>query len=135
MISSKEKILNSSIRFIERILTGTTTPGQSESGDNGNKHCAELQDWSLIIKCSFLSYPGHLLGVGEFTSLRRCSRCILQSSSSELKERWVNWMLSKYYWPSFSSWRHMLYDIKNIKKNALIESVLKEFVVFFIFFF
>ena len=41
-------------------LTGTTTPGQSEHGSNGNErvtlYSQELQNWSLTTRGSLVSY-------------------------------------------------------------------------------
>ena len=43
-------------------VTGTNTLGQSELGSNDNKwgtpHTPDLQDWSLTIRCSLMSYRG-----------------------------------------------------------------------------
>ena len=57
---------------------GTTTPGHSEPGGNGDEgvfqHSPKLQDWSFTIRCSFVSYQGHLEGL---TPQQRCSWCIV----------------------------------------------------------
>ena len=43
-------------------ISRTTTPCQSESGSNGSEEVLlTLQIWSLTIKCSLVSYPGHSL--------------------------------------------------------------------------
>ena len=52
-----------SIQTIDGTLTGTTTSNQSRSGSNGYKEIRgtspELQNGSLTIKCSLVSYPEH----------------------------------------------------------------------------
>ena len=44
--------------------TSTTTPGQSGPGSHGNEGCTphspDLQNWSLTIRYSLVSYPEHL---------------------------------------------------------------------------
>ena len=49
----------------DRVLTGTTTMGQSGPGSNGNEeetqHSLDLPNWSLTIWCSVVSYSGHPL--------------------------------------------------------------------------
>ena len=64
-----KKFLNSYIWPIDWILTGTTTLGQSGPGGNGNEGVPNiLQSWILSIRCNLMSYLGHTLGWGSFTS-------------------------------------------------------------------
>ena len=74
-------MLNSSIGPIDWTLLVTTTPGQSGPRSNSNKEVLCISQSSNIIEASSLdclvSYSGHSLGQG-FTSLQRCSWCILQ---------------------------------------------------------
>ena len=62
-------------------LSGTTTPGQSGSGSDGNKGVLRILQSPSITGTSpsdcLGSYPGHSLG-GGFTLLQRNSYCILQ---------------------------------------------------------
>ena len=56
---------SSSVWTIDWILTNTSTPTQSKPRSNCNKssiqpHSLELQDWTLIIRCSLMSYPGYV---------------------------------------------------------------------------
>ena len=52
-------------------LTSTTTLRQSGPGSNGNEgvnpQSIDLYDRSLIMKCSFVSFPGYSLG-GTYSS-------------------------------------------------------------------
>ena len=73
-------ILNRSIWTIDWTLTNTTTPSQSQW--RCTRHFPEIQNWSLIIRCSLLSYPWHLiffffLWWGNLTSLQSYSQRIL----------------------------------------------------------
>ena len=56
----------SSIWPIDRTLSSTTNPGQSEPGSDGNKEVLHIPQSSSITGASssdcFVSYPGHLLG-------------------------------------------------------------------------
>ena len=73
----------SSIWPIDRTLSGTTTPGQSGPGSNGNEGVLHIPQSFSITGTSpsdcLVSYPGHLLG--GLTLLQRCSRCILPPTS------------------------------------------------------
>ena len=57
---------NSSIRLIYRILSGTTTLGQSGPGSEGNEGALRIPQSSIITGASLsdclMSYLGHLLG-------------------------------------------------------------------------
>ena len=59
---------NSSIWSIDGTLSGATTPGQSESGSDGNERILCIPQSSSIVEASpadcLLSYPGHL-SVGD----------------------------------------------------------------------
>ena len=77
----------SSISPIDRMLSGATSPSQSGPGTNGNEgilHIPKSSKAKASPSDAFLSFPGHLLGVGFFTPLQRCSRCILQSQPTGL---------------------------------------------------
>ena len=71
----------SSIRLIDRILSGVTTPGQSGTGCDGNEGVLHIPQSSSITGITssdcFVSYPKYLFG-GSLTPLQRCSWCILQ---------------------------------------------------------
>ena len=57
--------LNSSIRPIDRTLTGVTIPGQSETGSNVNVRKLKISQMSRTGASpsdSLVSYPGKLLG-------------------------------------------------------------------------
>ena len=74
---------------IDRAQLGATTPGQSGPESNGNEEVLHISQGPSITGTSpsdcFVSYPGHTLGC--FTSLQRCSQCILQpQSTGQLKE-------------------------------------------------
>ena len=48
---------------MDRILSGTTTSGQSETGSNRNENILtwqspDLQDWRFTTTCSLVSYVG-----------------------------------------------------------------------------
>ena len=54
-------------------LTGTITLAQSGLRSNENRMKGysifpKLQDWSLTIRCSLASYPGHSFGKGSYLS-------------------------------------------------------------------
>ena len=84
-------------------LSGTTTPGQSGPGSNGNEGVLHIPQSSGITRTSpsncLVPYPGHLLGVGSY-------------SSSELQSVYfsapANWAIEFWYlkttirqgWPS-----------------------------------
>ena len=54
-----------------RILSGTTTPGQSGSGSIGNEGVLHIPQSSKIGASpsdGFVSYPGHWLGWGSYPS-------------------------------------------------------------------
>ena len=59
---------NSSIRPIDKTLSGATTPGQSESGSNGNEGVLCIPQSSSITEDSpsdcLMSYRGHSLAGG-----------------------------------------------------------------------
>ena len=78
--SVKQKYVISSIKPIDRALSGATTPGHSGPGSNGNKGVLRISQGSSITGTSLLdclvSYPGHSLG-GGLTAWQRCSQCIL----------------------------------------------------------
>ena len=53
-------ILNRFIWPIDGALTNATTPGQSESGSNGNEEVLYTpQNWSLTIRYSLVSYSDY----------------------------------------------------------------------------
>ena len=85
------KWLNSSIRPMDGTLTGTTTPGQSGHRSNDNKGALHiLQDWSLTIRCSLVSYPRHSVG-GEKVFLPLCRDAVsIFYSPSQLSWYMVN---------------------------------------------
>ena len=64
-----QKICTRSIWPRDETLTATTTPGQSKSGNYGNKRVHHISQifWTrdLAIRCSLLSYPKHLSFDGE----------------------------------------------------------------------
>ena len=79
----------SSIWHIDRALSGTTTPGQSESGSNGNKrvlHISLISKVGASLSDGLTSYLGHLLGVG----LVNWSRVILCIEVKELHSLYVH---------------------------------------------
>ena len=74
----------SSIRPIDRTLSGATTLGWSGPGSNGNKGVLRIPQSSYIIETSqsdcLVSYPGHSFwGQGILMPLQRSIWCILQS--------------------------------------------------------
>ena len=70
-----------SIRPIDKTLSGATTPGQSGSGSDGNEGVLHVSQSSSITRNlpsdRLVLYPGHSL-VASLTPLKRSSRCILQ---------------------------------------------------------
>ena len=75
-------ILSSSIRLIDRILSGATTPGQSRTGSDGNERVLRIPKSSCITRTPPSDYchiQGARCGGGGLTPLQSCSRCILQS--------------------------------------------------------
>ena len=60
----------SSICSIDRALSGATTPGKSEHGDDGNEDVLCIPLSSSITGTSssdcLVSYPGHSLGEGSY---------------------------------------------------------------------
>ena len=76
---------NSSIKLMDRTLSGSTIPGQSAAGSNGNEEelCfPQISRISVASSDCLVSYPGHVRGC--LTSLQRCSQCILQTQPSGL---------------------------------------------------
>ena len=72
--------LNSLILPIDGALTGTTTPGQSEPGSNGNKGVLYILESSRVEASpsdGLVSYPGYSLWKGSLIPLQRWSQCIL----------------------------------------------------------
>ena len=73
---------NSSIWLIDGTLSGASTPGQSGPGSEGNEGVHRILQNSSItgawLSDYLVSYPRHLLGLGDITSLQRCFWCILQ---------------------------------------------------------
>ena len=62
---------NSSIWFIDRILLGATTLGQSGPRNDGNEEVHSMLQISRAGTSPsdhLVSYPGHLLGVGSYPS-------------------------------------------------------------------
>ena len=68
---------NSSIRLIDRILSGVTTPGQNGPGSNGNEGLLHIPLSSSITGASssdcFVSYPGHSFRGGSYPSAEKQS--------------------------------------------------------------
>ena len=89
---------NSSIWPIDRSLSGATTPGQSgpESDSNEEILCIPQSSFTTGVSSSdcFMSYTERSLGVG-LTSLKRCSRCILQPQPTGLYFI-MRWCCDKY---------------------------------------
>ena len=79
--------MKSSIWAIDGTLTGTTTPGQSQSGSNGNKRVLHIS-WSSRTGVPqsdyFGSYPWQALEWGCLSPLLEYSRCILQPQPTRL---------------------------------------------------
>ena len=81
---------NSSIRPIDRTLSGATTPDQSGPGSEGNEGVLRIPQSSSITGASasdgLVSYPGHLLvesflrrdTVGVFYSPSRLGHCLME---------------------------------------------------------
>ena len=71
-----------SIWSIDRILSGTITPGQSGPGSDDNEGVLHIPQISSITGTSpshcLVLYPRHSLEGGALTPLQRCSRYILQ---------------------------------------------------------
>ena len=68
---------------IDRTLSGSTTPGQSGPGTDGDEGALCILQSSNITEASpsdcLVSYSGHsLVVVGSLTLLQRCSQCILK---------------------------------------------------------
>ena len=65
---------NSSIRPINRTLSGVTTPSQSGPGSNGNEGVLHIPQSSSIIGTlpsdCLVSYPGHLLREGSYPTAK-----------------------------------------------------------------
>ena len=55
-----ESFSNKSPCPIDETFTGTTPPEEIESDKNCNAHSPDLQNWSFTIRCSLVSYPGHI---------------------------------------------------------------------------
>ena len=76
---------NSSIHPIARTLSGVTTQGQSETGNNGNKEVLCIPQSSSITGTSpsvFNVISRTLIRIGCLTPLQRCSWYILQPQPS-----------------------------------------------------
>ena len=75
----------SSIKPIDRALSGATTPGQSGPGSNSNEGVLHILQSSSITGTSpsdcLVPYSGH--SWGGLTPLQKCSRCILQPQPTE----------------------------------------------------
>ena len=66
---------------IDKILTGTTSLGQSEPVSNGNEevlHIPQRSRTGVKLSDGLVSYPGHLLGVGFYPHQQKCSQHTLQ---------------------------------------------------------
>ena len=75
------KWLNSSIWFIDGILTGTTTPRQSGSGSNSNQGVFYILKSSKTWASSSDGVQCHTQDTGWdtcLTPLQKCSQCVLQ---------------------------------------------------------
>ena len=61
---------NSSVWYIDRALSGVTTPGQSDPRGNGNERVLRITQRFSVAGASpsdcFVSYPGHSLGGGSY---------------------------------------------------------------------
>ena len=57
------------------MFTSTIIPSRNEPRSNGNERVfhtgLDLQNWKLIIRYSFVSYPGHFLLVGGGLTLQQ----------------------------------------------------------------
>ena len=82
------KGLNSSTWLIDKTPTGTTTPGQSGPGSNGNEeafHIPQSSKTGASPSYGLVSYPRHTLrGWGCLTSEQRCNQHILQPQPNGL---------------------------------------------------
>ena len=71
-------MLNSSIRPIDKILSGATNPGQSEPRSNDIEevlHIPQIYKAGASSSDGLMSYLGHLLvWQGRLTPLKRCSQ-------------------------------------------------------------
>ena len=76
---------HSSIWSINRTLLGTTTPGQSGSGSNGNEGVLQIPQSFRIGTSSdgLVSYPGHTLAEGFYLSEE------MESVYSKIPADWV----------------------------------------------
>ena len=74
---------NSSIKPIDRTLSGATTPGHSEPESDGNEGALRIPHNTHVTETShcFGSYTEHSWG-SVLLPLQRCSRCILQPQPS-----------------------------------------------------
>ena len=70
-------IFNRSIWLIEVTQTGTTIPDQNNGHEGMNPHSQSLQNWSLTIRCSLVSYPKHPFLGGVLPFYRGYSQHIL----------------------------------------------------------
>ena len=84
---------NSSIRPIDRTLSGATTLGQSGPRSNGNEGVFRITQSSSITGTSpsdcFVSYPGYSLMGGVLPPLKKCSQYILQPQPTGLRCRFM----------------------------------------------
>ena len=101
----------SSIWSIDKTLSGATTPGQSEHGNDGNEGLLRILESSIITGTSasdcLVSYTGHWLR-GRLTPLQRYSRCTLQPqpTGSPKLQSWsltIQWTLVVVW--SLSLWQ------------------------------
>ena len=77
----------------QTVLSGATTPCQSEPRGNGNEEVLSIPQSSSITGASppddLMSYPGHLLREeGSLSPLQRCSQCILQNQHQITYKSW-----------------------------------------------
>ena len=107
----KRKWLNISIWHIDRTLTGTTSPGQSGPGSNGNEGVLHItQSWRFIIRYSLVLYPGLLFVrvlpfykevVGIIYSFSRLSWQVLHCLQYHLFVWLVGWLFGFYVISTF----------------------------------
>ena len=82
-------IYNNSIWSIDRILSGATTPGQSEPGSNGNERVLCIHQSSCITEASpsdcLLSYPGPSFRWGSYLTAEMQSFLSAAPADSAIK--------------------------------------------------
>ena len=87
----------SSIWFIDRTLSGATTPGQSGPGSDGNEGILRIPKSSSITRAllsdCLVSYQGHSLGVSYFSALKQS---VYSAARADwVRPTWIWWLILK----------------------------------------